>query len=69
MPKTSPLNRFIFSKNNERRTFYTFKMIGEAIESLLDDLYDHRFTNSAVADLAYSNIEEILRSTVSIKHL
>lgn len=42
-------------------------MIGEAIESLLDDLYDHRFTNSAVADLSYSDVEEILRSTVSIK--
>lgn len=66
MPKTSPLNRFIQSRTIERCKYFTFKMIGNAIESLLDDFYSHRFAHLALSRIEYRDLQEILNSTVNI---
>lgn len=64
--KDAFLRRYIFnSRTIDKGERLSFKLIGCAIESLLDNFYDHKFTSSSLSKLTHKELSQILKHTVS----
>ena len=57
-------SRPLANVKNENVTFFTFDMIGRAIESLADMLYEHKFCKHPFINLNLEKTQYVLGETV-----